>query len=211
MKRSERNKQKGEKIIKTTLTLIVLLSLACLTLAAQNEVDYQLRTLVHLQLANTNGQGIAAWLIAPDLTKTQPFRFLAVGGWLNKEEKNWQEYMAGALFGADGLVQPTLNLRSYAKAKKSDLYAELTLRSDRGIASSFATYPLGKFRLDLETELAVSLKSGVKSDGRLGPRLSFKVPGADRLTVATSALFDIRGKTVVRTYLLYNLWPKPKR
>lgn len=197
--------------MKTTLILIVLLWLACLTLPAQNEVDYQLRVLAHLQLANTNGHGLAGWLIAPDLTKTEPLRFLAVGGWLNKEEENWQEYMAGALFGADGSVQPTLNLRSYTKAKKSDLYAELTLRSDRGIASSFVTYPLGRFRLGLETELTAGLERGVKSRANLGPRLSFKVPGADRLTIATSAMFGVKGETVVRTYLLYNFSPKHKR
>ncbi|MDO8668498.1 MAG: hypothetical protein Q7K35_05435 [bacterium] len=190
--------------MKTTLTVITLLSLACLAQSAPNDPDFQLRALAHFQLSITNGQAVAGWLVAPDLTKTEPARFLAVGGWLFKEEENWKEIMAGGLFGTDGSVQPVLNLRSYSKTKQSDFYADLLLKPDRCVASSYATFPVSKFRLGLETELTAGLNSGVKGDARLGPRLSFKIPGADRLTITTSATFGIRGDTTIRTYLLYN-------
>src|SRR3989338_1602087 len=190
--------------MKSALKIIFLMSLASLALHAQNDPDYQLRALAHMQFPITNGQGIAAWLVAPNLLEPQP-KLLAVGGWLIKKEESWKEFMAGVLFNpAAGVSQPVLNLRSYAKGQRLDLYGELMWRPDKGIASSFATYPLGRFRFGLETELTAGLKSSVKSDARLGPRLSFKIPGADRLTITTSAMFGVRGDTVVRTYLLYN-------
>lgn len=194
------------RTLKTNLTIIVLLSLIALPLPAQTKVDYQLRALAHIQLPITNGQGIAAWLVAPDLTKTEPARLLAVGGWLIKGENSWQEFMAGGLFGSDGSIQPAFNIRSYTvcpKAKRLDFYADLMLRPDRGVVQSYATLPVGKFRFGLETELTAGLKSGVKSDVKFGPRLSFKAHETDRLTIATSALFGAKGDTIVRTYLLY--------
>ena len=190
--------------MKTVLTLIILLSLACPARSAPNDPDYQLRTLVHLQLPITNGLGLAGWLVVPNLLETQP-KILAVGGWLIKKEQSWHEFMAGALFSpATGVSQPVLNLRSYVKGQRLDFYADLMLRPDRAITSSFVTYPVSKFRLGLETELTAGLKSSVKSDARLGPRLSFKIPGSNRLTITTSAMFGVKGDTVVRTYLLYS-------
>lgn len=197
------------RALKTFLSIIVLMSLTILPLAGQTRVDYQLRALTHIQLPiSTNGQGIAGWLIAPDLTKTDPARLLAVGGWLVEQENSWQEYMADGLFGTDGSIQPALNFRSYAmypKAKRLDFYSGLMLRPDRGIADSYITLPISKFRLGLETELTAGLETGIKSSARLGPRLSFKIPKTN-LTFATSALFDVKGgkgDIIVRTYLLY--------
>ena len=196
--------------MKTALAIIVLASLIPLPLLAQKEeVDSQLRLLTHLQLANTNGQGVAGWLVIPDLTVPEP-SLLAVGGWLIKEERGWKEFMAGGLFGADGSIKPALNLRSYSKSKKIDLYYELMWRPDKAIASSYATYPVGKFRLGLETELTAGLKSEVKSSANIGPRLSLKVHKADWLTISTSAMFDATGEAIVRTYLLMN-FSKTKR
>lgn len=196
--------------MKTTLTVIALMSLIPLPLSAQTKgVDPQLRLLTHLQLSNTNGQGVAGWLVIPDLTLPKP-SLLAVGGWLIKEERGWKEFMAGGLIGADGSIKPALNLRSYSKSKKIDLYYDLMWRPDKAIASSFATYPVGKFRLGIETELTASLQPEVKSSAIIGPRLSLKVPGADWLTISTSAMFDSKGDAIVRTYLLVN-FSKTKR
>ena len=186
------------------------MSLIPLLLSAQKaKEESQLRILTHLQLANTNGQGVAGWLVIPDLTLPKP-SLLAVGGWLIKEEQGWKEFMAGGLFGADGSIKPALNLRSYSKSKKIDLYYDLMWRPDKAMASSFATYPIGKFRLGVETELTAGLQSEVKSSANIGPRLSLKVPGTDWLTVSTSAMFDAKGDAIVRTYLLIN-FAKTKR
>ena len=196
-----------------TLKIIILISSPILFIAplsAQNRADYQFRPSVHVQLpVGTNGLGVAGWLIMPNLLEQPRPKIYAAGGWLIKEKNSWQEFMAGGLFCADGSVQPALNFRTYSsfiKAGGLDFYSGFMLRPDRAIVDPYVTYPIGQFRLGLETELTAGLEAGVNNSARLGPRLSIKIPKTS-LTFATSALFDVKGgkgDTVVRTYLLFN-------
>jgi len=193
-----------------TLKIIALMLVALLhrPLSAQTKADYQLRPSVHLQLPiGANGNGVAGWLIMPNALESKP-KLYGATGWLLKEQRSWQEFMVGGLFSPDGTVKPALNFRAYTAFPKVgglDFYSGFLLRPDRAIVDPYVTYPVGPVRLGLETELTAGLEVGVKSYARLGPRLSFKMPKVDRLTFATSALFNVKdgNDIVVRAYLCW--------
>ena len=191
-----------KNLILAACLLVLLPSLA----AGQTPNDYQFRPLMHWQIADANGQGLAGWVILPDVTQTRPLRGLLVGGWLIKDDQGWKEAMFGGLFGNDGSIIPVVNFRAYSKVKWTDLSTEFQIRPTLALGSVFLTVPIKSswgLRAGVEFETIAGFTGQIKSAAGIGPRVSLKLPGLPNVTVATTCFFNIRSNIVVRTYVVY--------
>ena len=190
------------------------------TQALAQAFDPQVRLLMHHHVIEpTHKLGIATWTIVPDvtdhnLTTRNPKRLLFVGGLIVRSntstDYNWLEIMAGALFEADtlsgkGKVIPLLNIRSYLKWQKADLYLEEQNRKNLLLLSTFATAPIGRrfnLRLGVETEAIIGLDEKTKNRLSVGPRASIRLYWS-WLPLAEALLIDQDGNLVPRTYLKF--------
>ncbi|OGE73985.1 MAG: hypothetical protein A3I07_04415 [Candidatus Doudnabacteria bacterium RIFCSPLOWO2_02_FULL_42_9] len=183
--------------------LVLALLLVTSPLFAGQHSDYQLRPLVHWQIPNNEGRGIAGWTIFPDIT--QPFRTVIVAGWLMKDGQNWLEIMSGGVFTASTRT-PLINVRAYNRNKRTDLYTEFQIRPNLTLASVFVTSPLQiknfVFRSGFEFEAVTGLNGNIKNQALVGPRISFTVPKIAWLSVATVAYTDLRGHLIMRNYIV---------
>lgn len=162
---------------------------------AQTGTDFQFRPLLHWQAGH-----LAGWDILPDIAQ-KPLKGLFVVGFLIEGK----EIMAGVVLDTKGSVMPVFNLRCYSKDHWTDLYTEVQVRPDRGLASVFVTVPLfWGARAGAEFEMVSGFTGKVRSTAGLGPRASLKIPRLP-LTVAVTAFKNMNSNVVVRTYLVYKL------
>jgi hypothetical protein len=173
--------------------------------ATADDADYQFRTLTHLKRVPSGSMGFGVWAIVPDVT-VAPRRMLVVGGLAWENQSSWVEVMGGALTFTTGRVEPVLNIRSFAKKSRGDVYAETlynfrTRRVLVTLQTSTATVFAPWLRVGAEADIFAG--AGKPSFG-FGPRVVVPVPFArKRAILATGLQFRNRGQSpVLRQYLV---------
>ncbi len=181
------------------------------SMVARDDVDYQLRLLLHKQHEiGTRGWGIAGWWVLPDVTaRPDRFRSLVLAGPLYRTPQRWLELMGGTLFRNDRDAETLVNLR-FAERGIPGLIAIGDIEYYFNARRLY--WLLGAERRLLARRGAV-LRGGVESENitfpdrrrdlyGIGPRITLALPAG----LAVTGAYQFRNdRDFVRAYVLLNL------
>ena len=193
------------------LLLVTSVRVDAQSMAARDDVDYQMRLLLHKQHEiGTRGWGMAGWWVLPDVTaRPDRLRSLVLVGPLYRTPQRWLELMGGTLFRNDREAETLVNLR-FAERGIPGLMALGDIEyyfNDRRL------YWLLAAERRLLTWRGGALRGGVESENitfpdrrrdlfGIGPRVTLALPAALGVTGAYQFRND---RDFVRAYVLLTL------
>lgn len=181
------------------------------SMVARDDLDYQLRLLLHKQHElGARGWGIAGWWVLPDVTaRPNRFRSLVLLGPLYRTPERWVELMGGTLFRNDRDAETLVNVR-FAERGIPGLIAIGDIEyyfNDRRLYWLLAgerrllTWRGGALRGGVESE-NITFPDGRRDLFGIGPRVTLTLPAA--LTVTGAYQFR-NDRDFARAYILLTL------